>query len=91
MHACMPAIIKLRLYVIMQLVRIIHCGNTVSGLERGVAACEWSRLTFEKLEPATQSKRSSSRHVTTEASSRTVITEARSVRSSRELISFFCF
>ena len=52
MHACMPGIIKIQLHTIMQLVRIIHCGNTVTGLERGVAACEWSRGTFEKLFPS---------------------------------------
>ena len=78
MHACMPRTIKLQLQAIMQLVRIIHCGDTVTGLEKGVAACEWSRLTFEKLEPSTQSSRTSSRRV---------ITEARSVWRPRELIS----
>ena len=78
MHACMPAIIKLPLQAIMQLVRIIHCGNTVTGLERGVAACEWSRLTFEKLDPSTQPGRSRSSRVTT---------EARLVWHPRELIS----
>ena len=40
----MPGIIKLQLYMIMQLVRIVHCGNTVTGLERGVASCEWPWL-----------------------------------------------
>ena len=38
---------------------------TVTGLARGVAACEWPWL--ERLDHSTQSTRSSPTHVTTEA------------------------